>query len=118
LVSNKDYVAVFFNTEATGENRPDFTFVRDVYNILHPKYRRNLKTLYIVHPTWWVRLSIIIMNTFFTSDIREKIRMIDRLSDLYDIIPAEQLKIPNFVLEYDIQLNGAPVASSTSHDAL
>ena len=69
----QDFIVVFFSTDSASENRPDYSFIRDMYNILHPKYRRNLKALYIVHSNWWVRLSIMIMNAFFTSDIREKV---------------------------------------------
>lgn len=119
LIANKDFVIVYFNADCTGDNRPDYTYVREVYNVLHPKYRRNLKVFFLVHPTWWVRLSIIIMNTFFISDIREKVHMIDRLSDLYDTIAYEQLNIPDHVNSYEVQINGTPAqAPVISQDSL
>jgi len=119
-ISSKDYVVVYFNAEATSENHPDLAFVREVYGSLHPKYRRNLKILYIVHPTWWVRLTITVMNTFFTSDIREKIKNVDTLAALYESISHQQLSVPEYVLAYDRKVStgvSLPVLSS-HHDDL
>lgn len=65
-IAAKDYVIVYYNAEATSENHPDLSLVREIYGNLHPKYRRNLRLFYLVHPTWWVKLSVTIMNTFFT----------------------------------------------------
>ena len=119
-IASKDYVVVYYNAEATSENHPDLSFVREVYGSLHPKYRRNLRIFYLVHPTWWVKLTVTIMNTFFTrqapqcfyshshvdssnkmqnsSDIREKMKNIETLSDLFQTVPPQQLNVPDYVL--------------------
>jgi len=70
------------------------------------RYRRNLKRLYILHPTWWVWLAITIVNTFLISDVREKIQMVDSLQILYDHVPPSQVKVPDFVLDYDRRYYG------------
>ena len=139
---------VFFNTDAVSDNRPDWTFTREVYEILHPKcvgpcasapsaclsihlippsprpysrsrYRRNLKRLYIVHPSWWVWIAITILNTFLISDVREKIQMVDSLRILYQQLPPSQVRVPDFVGEYDRRYFGEALPSSNaSPDAL
>jgi len=97
-IASRDYVIVYFNAEATSDNHPDLSFIREVYESLHPKYRRNLKLFYLVHPTWWVKLAVSIMNTFFTSDVREKMRNIENLGMLYQSISPQQLNIPEYVM--------------------
>jgi hypothetical protein len=126
------------------DNRPDWTFTREVYEILHPKcvasplrrlgrgsvrrltpvarwgrYRRNLKRLYIVHPTWWVWFAITILNTFLISDVREKIVMVESLAVLYQHLPPSQVRVPDFVADYDRRYYGEALpATAPSPDTL
>lgn len=120
-IANKNYVVVFFNADTTSANRPDPLFVRQVYGVLDQKYRRNLKTLYLVHPTWWVRVTVTIMNALFTSDIRDKIRNIETLAELNSVVGGTGIQVPQYVKDYDRQVapeGAAMPAKAMSQDGL
>ena len=82
------------------------------------RYRRNLKRLYIVHPTWWVWIAITILNTFLMSDVREKIEMVNSLRELYSHVPASQVRVPDFVADYDQKNFGDALPASSTPFAL
>ncbi|KAL3882091.1 hypothetical protein ACJMK2_028462 [Sinanodonta woodiana] len=105
-VVEKDYVVVYFHTLTTGENQPPMNFLKTVYSVLDHKYRKNLKTFYIIHPTWWSKLATWFFTTFTASDIKSKVQNLTGVQYLYAKINPDQLDIPPFVLDYDIQVNG------------
>ena len=43
-------------------------------------------------------------TTFTASSIKEKVQNMDGVQYLYDVINPDQLQIPQFVLDYDIQV--------------
>lgn len=55
LVKN-DYIIIYFHTNTTAANHPSFSWLREVYNVLPYKYKKNLKGCYIVHPTIWTKV--------------------------------------------------------------
>ena len=64
-------------------------------------------------------LAITIVNTFLISDVREKIQMVDSLQILYDHVPPSQVKVPDFVLDYDRRYYGeATNAAASNPDSL
>lgn len=56
LVKN-DYIIIYFHTNTTAANHPSFSWLREVYNVLPYKYKKNLKGCYIVHPTIWTKVN-------------------------------------------------------------
>eukprot|EP01136_Pigoraptor_vietnamica_P037897 Opistho-1_new@106489 len=110
----RDFVVVYFHTQTESDNLPDFSYMRDLYELVDKRYKRNLRALYIVHPTFWSRCATWFFTTFTATNIKERIRNIDSLHELYAAINPDQLNIPPFVLDYDHQENGPslPVSSS------
>lgn len=51
-----DYVIAYFHTLTTSSNYPSFSWLREVYNVLPYKYKKNLKAFYIIHPTFWTKV--------------------------------------------------------------
>ncbi|CAH1233441.1 GDAP2 [Branchiostoma lanceolatum] len=113
-IVSKDYVVVYFHTQSTDDNQPELSFLRSAYNLLDNKYKKNLKAFYIVHPTFWSRIVTWFFTTFTASSIKDKVRSVQSVQELYHTIPPEQLDIPPFVLDHDIQLHG-PMSQSTSN---
>lgn len=70
-IVQKDYVVVYFHTLTTQDNNPSLTFLKDVYNVLEYKYKKNLRAFYIVHPTFWSRvryfLNIVVFIILFNA---------------------------------------------------
>lgn len=52
-----DYVIAYFHTLTSSNNYPSFSWLKEVYNILPYKYKKNLKAFYVVHPTFWTKVS-------------------------------------------------------------
>ncbi|PSN36854.1 Protein GDAP2 [Blattella germanica] len=52
-----DYVITYFHTLTSNANHPSFTWLREVYNVLPYKYKKNLKAFYIIHPTFWTKMN-------------------------------------------------------------
>lgn len=105
-IASREYVVVYFNAEATSDNHPDLALIKAFYDSLHPKYSRNLRLFYLVHPSWWVKFTVSVMNTIFQSDIREKMKNVESLAELFQNIPFQQLKVPDYVLAHDKKVAG------------
>ena len=73
---------------------------------LSPRYRKNLKCCYVVHPTFWVKVVTWFISTFTVSEVKHKIRYIDGVRYMFDHMRPEQLEIPQFVWDYDRRENG------------
>ncbi|XP_072036889.1 protein GDAP2 homolog isoform X2 [Amphiura filiformis] len=105
-IVNQDYVAVYFHTLSTGDNQPELSWLKDVYHAVDNRYRKNLKSFYIVHPTVWSRLVTWYFTTFTASPIKDKVHNVTGVHYLYHSIHPDQLDIPPFVLDHDLQVNG------------
>lgn len=105
-IVDRDYVVVYFHTKTTSANLPPMDYLKNIYHTLDHKYKKNLKSFYIVHPTWWSKLATWFFTTFTASDIKRKVHSLKGVQYLYAKINPDQLDIPPFVLDFDIQENG------------
>jgi len=105
LVSN-DYTIVYFHTITESENHPAMNWIRQVYEVLEYKYKKNLKAFYIVHPTMWTKLMTWWFTTFMAPGIKAKVHNITGVEYLYGMMDMNQLEIPAFITEYDMTING------------
>lgn len=105
-VVQRDYVVVYFHTLTTHENNPSLSFLREMYNLLEYKYKKNLRAFYIVHPTFWSRLMCWWFTTFTASSIKNKVQLLGGVEYLYYLIPPDHLDIPSEIMDYDRRMNG------------
>jgi len=105
-ISSRDYVVVYFHTLVAEENSLPMSFLRDMYEMLDIKYRRNLKGLYVIHGSVWDRIVTWFFTLFSAASIKDQIRFLNGVQYLNDYISPDQLEIPPFVREFDIQENG------------
>lgn len=54
---NGPYCVVYFHTATAAENRPSLRWMRAVYDNMEYRFKKNLKSLFIVHPTMWTKVS-------------------------------------------------------------
>ncbi|XP_065221186.1 protein GDAP2 homolog [Planococcus citri] len=101
-----DYVVMYFHTLTSSQNYASFTWLREVYNILPYKYKKNLKAFYVVHPTFWTKMMVWWFTTFMAPAIKQKVISISGIEYLYSIISQKELEIPAFITEYDMTING------------
>jgi Rho GTPase-activating protein 1 len=51
-----DYSLVYFHHGLTSKNKPPLRWLWEVYKALDRRYKKNLKSLYLVHPTNFIRV--------------------------------------------------------------
>ncbi|KAL7633838.1 UNVERIFIED_CONTAM: hypothetical protein RMT77_015794 [Armadillidium vulgare] len=102
----KDYVIIYFHTITTSDNHPSMTWIRQVYDVLQYKHKKNLKSFYIIHPTFWTKIMTWWFTTFMAPQIKHKVHTFSGVEYLYDIIDPDQLEIPAYIIEHDMTING------------
>nr|CAD7424124.1 unnamed protein product [Timema monikensis] len=101
-----DYVIAYFHTLTSSPNHPSFAWLREVYNVLPYKYKKNLKAFYIIHPTFWTKMVTWWFTTFMAPAIKQKVHNLTGVEFLYSAMSPDQLEIPAFITEYDMSING------------
>lgn len=113
-ITVKEYVMVYFHTLTGEHNHLDPHFLKNLYDIVDAKFKKNLKAFYFVHPTFRSKVSTWFFTTFSVSAIKDRVRYLDNLQQLFTCIKPEQIDIPPFVLEYDARINGPQNPSQSS----
>uniref|UniRef100_A0A673AL62 Rho GTPase activating protein 1 n=1 Tax=Sphaeramia orbicularis TaxID=375764 RepID=A0A673AL62_9TELE len=57
-----DYTLIYFHHGLTSENKPSLSWLRDAYREFDRKYKKNIKALYIVHPTMFIKTLLILFK--------------------------------------------------------
>ncbi|XP_018417641.1 PREDICTED: rho GTPase-activating protein 1 [Nanorana parkeri] len=96
-----DYTLIYLHHGLTSENKPSLGWLRDAYREFDRKYKKNIKALYIVHPTMFIKTLLVLFKPIISFKFGRKIFYANYLSELDEIIKMEQLGIPKSVLEYD-----------------
>ncbi|KAM4796477.1 ganglioside-induced differentiation-associated protein 2 isoform 2-T2 [Rhinophrynus dorsalis] len=117
-ITAKDYVLVYFHTLTGEHNHLDSDFLKNLYDLVDVKYKKNLRALYFVHPTFRSKVSTWFFTTFTVSGLKDKVHQIESLHQLFSAISPEQIEIPPFVLDYDARENGPFFPSHSSFSGL
>ncbi|XP_048886036.1 rho GTPase-activating protein 1 [Brienomyrus brachyistius] len=102
-----DYTLIYFHYGLTKENKPSLGWFTDVYREIERKYKKNIKALYIVHPTMLIRTLFFLLKPFISLKFGRKINYVNYLSELEDIVKCEQLVIPDIVRQYDEKIRAS-----------
>lgn len=102
-----DYTLIYFHHGLTSDNKPSLSWLRDAYREFDRKYKKNIKALYIVHPTMFIKTLLILFKPIISFKFGRKINYVSYLSELEDVVKCEQLVIPTRVREYDNKLRAA-----------
>uniref|UniRef100_A0A669DH42 Rho GTPase-activating protein 1 n=1 Tax=Oreochromis niloticus TaxID=8128 RepID=A0A669DH42_ORENI len=102
-----DYTLIYFHHGLTSENKPSLSWLRDAYREFDRKYKKNIKALYIVHPTMFIKTLLILFKPIISFKFGRKINYVSYLSELEDVVKCDQLVIPSRVREYDNKLRAS-----------
>uniref|UniRef100_A0A3Q0QXY6 Rho GTPase activating protein 1 n=1 Tax=Amphilophus citrinellus TaxID=61819 RepID=A0A3Q0QXY6_AMPCI len=102
-----DYTLIYFHHGLTSENKPSLGWLRDAYREFDRKYKKNIKALYIVHPTMFIKTLLILFKPIISFKFGRKINYVSYLSELEDVVKCDQLLIPTRVREYDNKLRAS-----------
>lgn len=64
-----------------------------------------MKSLIIVHPSWFIRTLLAITRPFISSKFSQKIKYVFSLAELAELIPMEYVGIPECIKQIDKDLN-------------
>lgn len=107
-----DYTLIYFHHGLTSENKPSLGWLREAYREFDRKYKKNIKALYIVHPTMFIKTLLILFKPIISFKFGRKINYVSYLSELQDVVKCDQLLIPGPVKEYDKKLRASMKPSS------
>ncbi|KAK4263536.1 hypothetical protein QN277_028931 [Acacia crassicarpa] len=102
----RPYSIVYFHSAASLQMQPDLGWMKQLQQILGQKHRRNLHAIYVLHPTFGLKAAIFTLHWLVDSVVWKKVVYADRLLQLFRYIPREQLTIPDFVFQHDLEVNG------------
>ncbi|XP_041833867.1 rho GTPase-activating protein 8-like [Melanotaenia boesemani] len=102
-----DYILVYFHYGLRSSNKPSLKWLREAYGEFDRKYKKNLKTLYVVHPTNFIRVVWNIFKPVLSHKFGKKLMYMNYLAELREHLNYEQLFIPADVLRHDEKLRAA-----------
>ncbi|XP_051814510.1 uncharacterized protein LOC110970939 isoform X7 [Acanthochromis polyacanthus] len=102
-----DYILVYFHHGLRSSNKPSLSWLRQAYGEFDRKYKKNLKTLYVVHPTNFIRIVWNIFKPLISHKFGKKLKYVNYLSELREHLNLEQLVVPADVLRHDEKLQAA-----------
>jgi hypothetical protein len=103
---NRPYSMVYFHSAAALSLQPDLGWVKRLHQILGRRHKHNLHAIYILHPTLGLRATVLALSLLVEPEVWKKVVYVERLSDLFRYVPREQLTIPDFVFQHDVELHG------------
>nr|XP_037863252.1 rho GTPase-activating protein 8 isoform X1 [Chlorocebus sabaeus] len=99
-----DYTIVYFHYGLNSRNKPSLGWLQSAYREFDRKYKKNLKALYVVHPTSFIKVLWNILKPLISHKFGKKVTYFNYLSELHEHLKYDQLMIPPEVLRYDEKL--------------
>ncbi|XP_016065571.1 PREDICTED: rho GTPase-activating protein 8 [Miniopterus natalensis] len=99
-----DYTIVYFHCGLTSRNKPSLHWLRGAYKEFDRRYKKNLKALYVVHPTGFIKVLWNVFKPLISHKFGKKVTYVNYLSELREHLKCEQLAIPPEVVRYDERL--------------
>ncbi|MCO5575905.1 hypothetical protein L7F22_029712 [Adiantum nelumboides] len=100
------YSIVYFHSAAALNFVPDTGWMKRIHHIMGPRHKTNLHKIYMVHPTFGLKASVLLLRLLADSQVWAKVTYVDSLSDLFRYVSQDQLTIPDFVFQHDMDLRG------------
>lgn len=99
-----DYTIVYFHYGLNSRNKPSLRWLQTTYKEFDRKYKKNLKALYVVHPTNFIKVLWNVFKPLISHKFGKKVTYFNHLSELHEHLKCDQLAIPPEVLRYDEKL--------------
>ncbi|KAM9377857.1 BCL2/adenovirus E1B 19 kDa protein-interacting protein 2 isoform 2-T2 [Pholidichthys leucotaenia] len=105
LLVAENYMIVYLNGATSRKRMPTVGWLRKCYQQIDRRLRKNLKSLIIVHPSWFIRALLALTKPFISSKFSQKIKYVYSLSDLAELVPMEYVSIPDCIKQFDEEKN-------------
>ncbi|KAJ8005982.1 hypothetical protein DPEC_G00123540 [Dallia pectoralis] len=105
LMVAEDYLIVYLNGATPRRRMPGLGWMKKCYHMIDRRLRKNLKSFIIVHPSWFIRTVLGVIRPFISSKFSSKIKYVNSLTELRQLIPMEYVHIPESIIKVDKRLN-------------
>ncbi|XP_060891370.1 BCL2/adenovirus E1B 19 kDa protein-interacting protein 2 isoform X2 [Labrus mixtus] len=105
LLVAENYMIVYLNGATSRKKMPTVSWLRKCYQQIDRRLRKNLKSLIIVHPSWFIRTLLALTKPFISSKFSQKIKFVYSLKDLAELVPMEYVSIPDCIKQFDEEKN-------------
>ncbi|XP_049621950.1 bcl-2/adenovirus E1B 19 kDa-interacting protein 2-like protein [Suncus etruscus] len=106
LLVAENYLLVHLSGGTSRAQVPSLGWMRQCYRTLDRRLRKNLRVLLVVHATWQVKALLALLRPFISSKFTRKIRFLNSLGELAQVISLDQVHIPDAVRRLDQDLYG------------
>ncbi|XP_048846023.1 caytaxin-like [Brienomyrus brachyistius] len=101
LLVAEDYMIIYMNGATPRRKMPGIGWLKKCYQMIDRRLRKNLKSLIIAHPSWFIRTVLAISRPFISVKFMEKIRYVNSLEELAQIVPMEHVNVPECVVQFE-----------------
>ncbi|XP_026167918.1 BCL2/adenovirus E1B 19 kDa protein-interacting protein 2 isoform X2 [Mastacembelus armatus] len=105
LLVAENYMIVYLNGATSRKKMPTVGWLRKCYQQIDRRLRKNLKSLIIVHPSWFIRTLLALTKPFISSKFSQKIKYVYSLAHLAELVPMEYVSIPDCIKQFDDEKN-------------
>ncbi|GJP29445.1 hypothetical protein CLOM_g16706 [Closterium sp. NIES-68] len=110
-IINRPFTIVYFHAATALPAVADFGWMKRLLNVLGPKFRTNLHTVYAVHPDVRLKGTVWGMQLLVDPLVFKKVKYVGRLLELFRHVSREQITIPEFVFMHDVEVNPQDVVT-------
>ncbi|KAI5930634.1 bcl-2/adenovirus E1B 19 kDa-interacting protein 2-like protein isoform X1 [Manis javanica] len=107
LLVAENYLLVHLSGGSSRAQVPPLSWICQCYRTLDRRLQKNLSALVIVHATWHVKALLALLRPFISSRFTRKIRFLNSVGELTQLISLEQVHIPEAVRQLDQDLHGS-----------
>ncbi|XP_068595199.1 BCL2/adenovirus E1B 19 kDa protein-interacting protein 2 isoform X2 [Brachionichthys hirsutus] len=101
LLVAENYMIVYLNGATSRKKMPTVGWLRKCYQQIDRRLRKNLKSLIIAHPSWFIRTLLALTKPFISSKFSQKIQFVYSLTELAELVPMEYVSIPDCIKQFD-----------------
>uniref|UniRef100_A0A3B5QHF1 BCL2 interacting protein 2 n=2 Tax=Xiphophorus TaxID=8082 RepID=A0A3B5QHF1_XIPMA len=106
LLVAENYMIVYLNGATSRKKMPAVSWLRKCYQQIDRRLRKNLKSLIIVHPSWFIRTLLALTKPFISSKFSQKVKYVYSLKTLAELVPMEYVAIPECIKQVDQEIFG------------
>ncbi|KAI3384599.1 hypothetical protein SNEBB_000081 [Seison nebaliae] len=100
-----DYILIYFHFGMTSQNKLPFRWLIHAYKSLDRNFKKNMKSLYIVHPTSFIKFLHTLFKPIISYKFGKKLFYISDVEALATIVRLEELTIPEKILQHNEKAN-------------
>uniref|UniRef100_A0A1I8B1F9 Rho GTPase-activating protein 1 n=1 Tax=Meloidogyne hapla TaxID=6305 RepID=A0A1I8B1F9_MELHA len=98
-IVDQDYTIIYFHYGLRSNNKPPFKWLFNVYQLLDRRYKKNLKALYLVHPTKFIRFVWRIFQPIISFKFEKKLHYVNSLNELSAFVSTTNLNLPQPIID-------------------